>query len=354
MPKRIGFLYEKMIALENCIEAEKKIGKNKPDNRMAQHIAHHAEKYGQLLHEKFLAGTIVFHPNRETDIKDSYKGKTRHLKIPCLEDQAVEIAWLNIATPFIEKRNYYYNCGSIPKAGQSRAVEALKRWTTEIKAKYAVTADIRKFYDTCPHWVVMQGLRRIFKDERFLAVAEAMLANMSADGVGLAIGHPASHWLANVAVMAIDHELRRKFPDVRFTRYMDNYGMVCNNKRHLRKAFLHLKQRIEALRMRIKHDWQLFLVKVRGITFLSYRIFVGFTILAKRLMFRIARKMRRAKERMSVHMAMGVVSYLGILKHCNSYNFKMERVYPYINQKQCRRLISNASKNKLCGASAGV
>lgn len=71
-------------------------------------------------------------------------------------------------------------------------------------------------------------------------------------------------------------------------------------------------------------------------------------------MFRIARKMRRAKERMSVHMAMGVVSYLGILKYCNSYNFKMERVYPYINQKQCRRLISNASKNKLCGASAGV
>ena len=43
MPKRIGFLYEKMIELENCIEAERKIGKNKPDNKMAQHISHHAE-----------------------------------------------------------------------------------------------------------------------------------------------------------------------------------------------------------------------------------------------------------------------------------------------------------------------
>lgn len=354
MPKRIGFLYEKMIALENCIEAEKKIGKNKPDNRMAQRIARHAKKYGQLLHEKFISGTIEFHPNRETDIKDSYKGKTRHLKIPCLEDQAVEIAWLNIATPYIERRNYYYNCGSIPRAGQSRAVEALKRWTTKIKAKYAVTADIRKFYDTCPHWVVMKGLNRIFKDKRFLKVAEQMLANMSETGVGLAIGHPASHWLANVAVMVIDHELRRKYPDVRFARYMDNYGMVCNNKRHLRGAFMHLKSRIESLRMKIKNDWQLFRVKLRGIAFLSYRIFVGFTILAKRLMYRIARKMRRAAERMSVHMAMGAVSYLGILKPCNSYNFKMARVYPYINKKQCRRLISNASKNKLRRAAATV
>ena len=354
MPKRIGYLYEKMIALENCIEAERRIAKNKPKNQMARRIARQAKKYGRRLHEKFLAGTIQFHENRETNITDSYKGKTRHLKIPCLEDQAVEAAWLNIATPYIERRNYYYNCGSIPKAGQSRAVDALKKWTTKINAKYAVTADIRKFYDTSPHWVVMRGLRRIFKDEKFLAYAELMLSNMSGNGIGLAIGHPVSHWFANVAVMEIDHELRRRFPDVWFVRYMDNYGMICNNKRHLRKAFLFLKAEIEKLGMQIKHDWQLFPVKARGIMFLSYRIYAGYTLIAKRLMFRIARKMRRAKEHLSVHMAMGVVSYLGILKHCNSYTFKKERVYPYINQKTCRRLISNASKNNLRRTPVGV
>lgn len=354
MPKRIGFLYEKMITVENCIEAEKILGKNKKDNRMAQHIAKHADEYGKALAEKFERGEVEFHPNRETDITDTYKGKVRHLKIPCLEDQAVEIAWLNIATPYIERRNYYYNCGSIPNAGQSRAVEALKRWTTEIKAKYAVTADIRKFYDTCPHWVVMRGLRRIFKDKKFLAVAQQMLDNMSDNGVGIAIGHPVSHWLANVAISEIDHELRRRFPDVRLARYMDNYGMVSNNKRRLRKAFLFVKGCIEDFSMQIKHDWQLFRIALRGITFLSYRIFVGYTLVTKRLMYRIARKMKRAKDHMSVHMARGVMSYLGILKHCNSYNFKKTHVYTYINQKKCRRIISNASKNKLRRASVGV
>ena len=119
MPKRIGYLYEKMIALENCIEAERRIAKNKPKNQMARRIARQAKKYGRRLHEKFLTGTIQFHENRETNITDSYKGKTRHLKIPCLEDQAVEAAWLNIATPYIERRNYYYNCGSIPKADKA-------------------------------------------------------------------------------------------------------------------------------------------------------------------------------------------------------------------------------------------
>lgn len=354
MPKRIGFLYEKMTALDNCILAEKRIRKNKPGNRMAQHIAKNAERYGRMLHERLVSGTVAFHPNRETDITDSYKNKTRHLKIPCLADQAVELAWLNIATPYIERRNYYYNCGSIPGAGQKRAIVALKKWVTASKARYAVTADIRKFYDTCPHWVVMRGLRRIFKDERFLALPQLMLENMSPDGVGIAIGHPVSHWLANVAVMEIDHELRRRFPDVRFVRYMDNYAMICNNKRHLRRAFLYLREKIEAFGMQIKRDWQLFRIRDRGLSFLSYRVFVGYTLLAKRLMFRIAHKMKRAKTHMSVHMAMGVMSYFGILKYCNSYRFRKERVYPYTNKQICRRMISNAAKNQFFKATAPV
>ena len=348
MPHRIGFCWDRMVSLENCIAAEKTLAKNKKDNKMAQHIGQNAEKYGKDLFEKLSAGEIVFHANKETTISDSYKGKERHLKIPCLEDQAVQIAWLNIATPEIERRNYHYNCGSIPGAGQSRAVEALKKWLKDKKNKYGATMDIRRFYETCPHWVVMKGLNRIFKDKQFLYVAVLILANMSDTGVGLAIGHPSSHWFANVAIMEIDHELKRRHPDVKFTRYMDNFGIVGKNKRHARKAMLFVMESIEKDDMKIKRDWQFFPIAARGMTFLSYRFFNGYTLLTKPLMYRIARKMVRAEKRMSVHMAMGVVSYLGILKHCNSFNFKKDRVYTHINQKYCRRLISNASKNKLC------
>ena len=347
MPHRIGYLYERMISLENCIEAEKRLGKNKPDNKMARHIAAHAERYGRMLHDSFVNGSFRFHENKEKVICESYKGKTRHLKIPCLSDQAAQIAWLNIATPYIERRNYYYNCGSIPGAGQSRSVNALKRWLKDKRMKYGGINDIRHYYETLPHWVVLKGLWRIFKDRRFVEFAERDMANMSGTGIGLAIGHPTSHWYANVALMELDHEMRRRFPDVRYTRYMDNGGFASRNKRHLKWAMCFYNDFIEAHEMKVKRDWQRFPIKARGLTFLSYRFFNGFTLLTKRLMYRIARKMRRAKKHLSLQMAMGVVSYIGILKHCNSYNFKTERVYPFVNQKQCRRLISNASKNNL-------
>jgi len=353
MPKRIGYLYERMIALDNCIQAEIEMAKNKENkNKMAKHIQRHADRYGATLQSKLSSGTYVFHKDRVVYIKDSYKGKTRRLQIPCLEDQAAMQAWLIIAAPYIEKRNYYYNCGSIPNAGQTRAVIALQKWlsTKKQRPKWGAVTDIKKFYETCPHRVVMRGLRRMFKDEKFLAFAEQMMYAMSPTGVGLAIGYPVSHWLANVALMEIDHGLRLKFPDVKHTRYMDDIAFVSNNKRHLRAAVKYLGLKLKEFGMVLKQNWQVFPIKSRGITFLSYRFFHGYTLLTKKLMYRISRKMVRASKHLTLRMAQGVISYMGILKHCNSYNYRMKHVYPYVNPKKCRRLISNASKDNVRGA----
>lgn len=352
MPKRVGFIYEKFVSEDNCITAERLMAKNKPDNKMAKHIGSHAEKYGKVLSDILKSNSWVPSPNRERTIRDSYKGKERNLKIPCLLDQSVQYAWLNIAIPYIERRNYFYNCGSIPGAGQTRAVKALQKWLgTKKSYKYGAITDIRKFYDTLPHSVIMKGLRRIFKDERFLAFARLILSSMSDTGVGIAIGHPSSHWFANVALMEIDQQLCALFPDVKFVRYMDDVSMVCNNKRHLRKAVYWLMTHIALLGMRLKHTWQVFRIKLRGISFLSYRFFRGFTILSKGLMYRISSKIRKASHNLTPHAAAGVVSYMGILKQCNSYNFRKEWVYPHISIKKCKEVISYAAKNNVfCAA----
>lgn len=351
MPKRVGFLWEKMVTVENCILAERVMRRNKPHNHTARHIAQNPEKYGKTLQEKIAGGSYTFSEPRKKTIQDSYKGKTRNLMIPCLEDQAAMQAWLNIATPYILKKNYYYNCGSIPGAGQARAINGLKRMMTGRKPpKWAAVTDIRKFYDTCSHEAVLKGLRRIFKDEKFIDFAKQMMDSMSDNGVGLAIGYPVSHWFANIALMQVDLNLRRKFPDMRHFRYMDDTVFAGNNKRHIRWAVWYYSECVRAMGMRVKSTWQMFPTKKRGILFLSYRFFPGYTLLAKPLMYRISRKMRRAVRQMSVHTAMSMISYMGILKQFDSQNFKLVHVYPYISPKKCRRLISNESKNALCRA----
>lgn len=337
--KRIGHLMEKMMTEENFVLAERLLGKNKPDNRMAQHISANAEPYGKRLFESVQAGTFQWHTPKETMICESYKGKERHLKIPCLEDQAAQLAWLNIASPYLLQRNYFYNCGSVPGAGQIRAVRALQKWLKDPRMKYGATTDIRHFYETCPHSEIRRALCRIFKDRAFVDFAMGFVASMSPDGVGIAIGYPVSHWLANLVLMELDHAARRTYPDVKMARYMDDIAMASRNKRHIRKALYFIKRGVEALGMALK-NWSWFRIAGRGITFLSYRFFNGYTILKKRLMVRIARRIRKAPRRMSAHVAAGVISYLGILKYCNSFHFRMERVYLYINVKTCKALIA--------------
>lgn len=343
MPHRIGNLWDIFVSEENCIKAEAIMSANRPKNRFARYIGRNPEKFGKALSEKLKSG-YAFHVPREKDIRDSYKGKVRHLQIPCLEDVAAQQAWLNVVTPYIEKRNYYYNCGSIPKAGQKRAVLGLSKFLRANKPKWGAVTDIRKFYETCPHLVVEKGLSRIIKDRRIIEFGNAIMRSMSSTGVGIAVGFPVSHWLANVALMELDHEMRRLFPDVALFRYMDDAVFASGNKRHLRKAILYYMEKVRELGMSVKRSWQLFPIAVRGITFLSYRFFVGYTILAKRLMFRIARKVWRTAQRLTAHMASGVLSHMGVLKYCNSQHFKEQRVYPHISVKVCKWLVSEQAK----------
>lgn len=333
---------EKMMTVENFVLAERLLGRNKTNNRQAQYIARHAERYGRKLYEKIERGSFEWHEPRKSTITDTYKGKTRDLKIPCLEDQAAQMAWLNIATPYIERRNYYYNCGSVPGAGQTRCVKALRKWLKDPRMKYGDVTDIRKFYDTCPHWLIRKGLERIFKDKRFVDFAMGFVASMSDTDIGIAIGYPSSHWLANIALMQLDHELKKRFPDVRYTRYMDDIAMVSRNKRHIRKAVEYIKAAITAFGMKLK-KWAVFRIKDRGIAFLSYRFFNGYTLLIKQLMTRISKRMRKAASSMSRHTAAAVISYLGILKWCDSFNFRKAHVYPHVNRNICIRLIRSAA-----------
>ena len=271
--------------------------------------------------------------------------KERHIKIPCLWDQCVHHALMQITAPYIEKRNYFYNCGSIPEAGQIRATRAVKRWMAGKKLiKYGESLDVYHFFESCQAWVVMKALERIFKDKKFLALHRTVLRSM---GDTLAIGFNVSHWYANLVLNYIDNQIKQRIlPDCKYVRYMDDMLLLHNNKRKLHRARDEIAKLLNELGLTLKSNWQVYKIKDRGITFLSYRYFHGYTIMRKRLMFRISRIMRKASTHRNIqfHEAASVISYLGILKHCNSYNFRKKWVYPFIRIKKCKDVIRNETR----------
>lgn len=340
MPKRIGYLYDQVVSDDNCIQAVIEMTKDKLKNNKAKRIRENAVSYGKRLASDLREGRWKPTPYLEHMIYDNHRKKERRIRVPCLRDQAVHHAVVRVMAPYIIKRNYYYNCGSIPKAGQSRAVNAVKRWMKQ-GYKYCAQFDVRKFYDSCSHDVVIKAINRIFKDKRFIELNKVILDSM---GDGLAIGFYPAQWYANIVLTQVDRSIKQGcLPGCKYTRYMDDMLLLHNNKRHLRRAKEHIQHCLTKLKLKLKHNWQIFKAS-RGIKFLTYRFFRGFTLMKKDLMIRISRKARKAAKSRSPHNAKAIMSYMGILKHCNSYNFRKEWIYPIISLQKLRGVISYESK----------
>lgn len=344
IPKKIGFLYEQVVSEANCVCAVEEMTKGKSNNRRAVHIRENADEYGKALSKEISTETWVPKPYKEHVIRDGIRKKERRIKVPCLHDQAVHHAVMRVTVPHIMKRNYFYNCGSIPDAGQTRASRAMQRWMKQKKIiKYCQQLDIYHFYEECPHWAVMNALGRIFKDKKFLALHQKILDSM---GDGLAIGFYPSQWYANVVLLWVDMEIKQRIlPDCKYVRYMDDMCILHNNKRKLHRARDEIVKILNQIGLKLKYNHQVFRIKGRGVQFLSYRFYYGYTVMKKSLMYRISRKMKRVGKSPTLHNAMSAVSYMGILKHCNSFNFRRLHVYPYVSIKKCKGVISHESRN---------
>ena len=345
MPKRVGYVYEQVISPDNCAKAVREMARSKPKIKRAQYMKENADYFGAKLSEQLSNGTWKPRPYTEKTIKDGLRGKERHIKVPCLWDQCVHHALMQITAPYIQRRNYFYNCGSIPGAGQIRATRAVKRWMASKKLiKYGESLDVYHFFENCKAWVVMKALERIFKDKKFLALHRQVLKSMDDT---LAIGFNVSHWYANLVLMYIDFEIKQKIlPDCHYVRYMDDMLLLHNNKRKLHRAREAIERLLNERELQLKPNWQIYKIKGRGVTFLSYRFFHGYTLLRKKLMYRISKRVRSASRcsKPGMHQSASVISYLGILKHCDSYNFMKKWVYPYANIRKYKGVIRNETR----------
>lgn len=341
MPKRLGFLFEKVVTFENCLAAVHEGTASLKRTDHVKRILENPEKYAFRIQEKLLAGWEPG-PCRTKTINEGTQKKTRELLIPSMEDHLIHVAIMRVIIPKITSRFDFACCGSIPGRGQKRVQAIIKHWQKDMP-KYAAECDVRKFYPTCRKEVVMKCLERFIKDQKYLDLHGKILDQM---GGVLAIGFQPSHWYGNLVLTECDKVLRQN--GIEFVRYMDNYAMVSNRKKTLHKGILLIRRCLWKMEMDVKKDWQVFQTRGRAISFLCYRYYASGKILMRRkLAHHVARVLKRAAKAPNAHKARAVMSLVGIVRHCNSYNFRRRYVYGVISLKLCRRLISHADKKCL-------
>lgn len=374
IPKRKGYLYEKMLDKEQIRFIIQEAARGKTNRREVRRVLKNLDLYVDKTYE--MLATESFKPSvpHEKEIYDVSSQKVRIIKtVPFWPDGIMHWLIVDALKPVFMKGMYDWSCASIPGRGGVKVQKKIQKFIrTSKKAKYAAELDVSKYYPSISTDTLIELLRRKVKDKKMIKIVQDIAESC---GGGLAIGYYICQWLANFYLESLDHYIV-SLPGVDcYTRYMDNITLIGANKKLLHEARRKIEMFLkDKLSLRLKENWQVYrlsftrkvaqkhllldekqqrLRKPRLVSAVGCRFAKTYTIVRKRNFLRLARQSRKIQKKQNKHlkisfnMATGFINRIAQLTRCDSQYAKEKYVYS-INMKQLKEVIRNESKRKLC------
>lgn len=356
--KRVSNLYDILVSDNNLRLALLEVNAthrwyphHKPNRTVRwveQNIPQRVEELREIING-LIDGTQELKPPKKKHRYDKSAGKWRDINEPMLwPDQYIHHALIQVLQPVMMRGMDAYCCGSIRNRGIHYGMKAIKKWMKNDKkgTKYCLELDIHHFYDSVDPKCVIDRMKCLIKDHRIMCLTESILTH------GVLIGIYTSQWFANTILQPLDHMIRQgNFGVTHYLRYMDNFTIFSSNKRKLHKLLKAIKKWLAGIGLQVKGNWQVFPTASRMPTALGYRDGHGYTLLKKRNLLRLKRKLRlyykkkRKHKRISMRMATGLLSRIGQLSHCNRVGV-FRRIYRGKVQKDLKDIVRIISRKE--------
>jgi len=310
--KRVGYLYEKIMTLDNVVAAWELYNARRPP--------HLRKEIDMAVCQRILDGMkndfkkVIGRP-RIKYIRES--GKIRRLQVPSFYSTIAQTAIWNVCGRYVERRIHAQSFSSRKGMGGHLAAHKCERFVHQHgndDAKYCFYFDIKKYYQHIDKRLLMDRLSTVFKDKRVLDLFRVIV--YSSDE-GLPIGYPFSHALANLFLVPLYFLLKSVKFVSRIYVYMDNWSVFSRFKKPLRKAHDLAVRWLDGVGCSIKSDWQIFPTKCRGVKICGFVVTHGSTRLYKGIWRRLRHAFDRYQEKPNTRLYLSLMSRLGWLKAIN-------------------------------------
>ncbi len=228
-----------------------------------------------LMRDLKTRGAFQALPLRRTYIPKG-PGQTRPLGIPAVRDRVAQEVLRLILSPLFERLFHDDSYGFRPRRNCHMAVSKLLE-LHRLGHTYVLDADIAGFFDNLPHAVIMTALRAEVADGNILDLIEKFLkAGVMEGGVfqptrlGAPQGGVISPLLANIALNSLDWLLHER--GFRFTRYADDFVVVCQTEAAVQEAHALVQQHLISLGLTLSAE------KTKTTQFREGFAFLGFDI----------------------------------------------------------------------------
>jgi RNA-directed DNA polymerase len=303
-------MYNELCSYTNLLQAFKKAKKGKTKK-------HYVKTFQKQLKENLLnlQNELRFHtyqpkPLQTFILKDP---KTRKISKSSFKDRIVHHALHTIIEPYFEKTFIHDSYANRKGKGTLKAIHRLNHFKRKVsknntKACFVLKADIKHYFPTIDHTILLYLIKKKVHDERVLWLISVILANhqTTLQGKGMPLGNLTSQFFANIYLHELDFFIKYTLKAKHYIRYVDDFVILHKEKNKLQtyktkiNTFLkhHLQLQLHTTKTRILHIRQ-------GIPFLGLRIYQNHQLIQKKNL----RKLKKKLAKLYTTHAQGTTTY---------------------------------------------
>lgn len=305
--------------------------KGKTQRLDVQEFERHTERNIFRLHEALRKKNYRHSPYESFFIRDP---KVRHIRKACVKDRVVHQAVTTVLTRIFEPAFIHDAYSSRLGKGTHLAVKSLQKMARKVSKNltqtcWSLKCDIRKFYDSVDHAILIQLLEKSIDDENVLWLVKEIIGSFHHERTpkkGVPIGNLTSQIFTNIYLNKLDQFIKQTLKVKHYLRYADDMLFLSSEKGGLEEILPKLEC---FLRERLKltlHPKKIILRPLhQGIDFLGYVVLPYHRTLrtaTKRRMFRkLSEKHNLCLKGMLSGMSFNqsLQSYFGVLSHANTH-----------------------------------
>jgi group II intron reverse transcriptase/maturase len=228
--------------------------------------------------------------------------KLRPLGIPVVRDRVAQEVLRRLLTPIFEPQFHRDSYGFIKGRNCHQAIERVLGFHRE-EYRVVLDADIRGFFDELSHRMIMTALAAEVADGNILRLTERFLtAGVMEDGafsptkVGTPQGGVISPLLANIVLNRLDWRLDAA--GYRFTRYADDFVVLCQTDEQAQEALRLVQQVIEGeLGLKLSPEKTKITTYGKGYDFLGFHLSFRSRRMREKSVQKFKAKVREITER---------------------------------------------------------
>ncbi|TSC92585.1 MAG: hypothetical protein CEN89_591 [Candidatus Berkelbacteria bacterium Licking1014_7] len=311
--------FQQIISLENLFLAWREFCKDKRNKVDVQDFELHLEDNIFAIYEELKSGTkrqIKYEQFHITDPKPRIINKTS------VAERLIHQAIYQILMPIFDRTFIFDSYSCRKQKGTHKAFRRLVSMARKQSKNYsricwALKCDIRKFFHSIDHRILINLLSRRIADEKLMnLLAEIIESFESLPGKGMPLGNLTSQLFANIYMDPLDKFVKHKLKARYYLRYADDFMFLADNQEKLLEYLEEIKSFLGEHLKLLLHPDKIILRKLSwGLDFVGYVAYPKFNLPRSKTVQRMFARLDKIQKTESKKLNESLQSYLGYLKH---------------------------------------